>query len=190
MPALPTARPATPPSSAEQISDHYAELRGVYGTTVQADAAALLDALLDTAERQGYPRDDDGLGWLVPAAASTAAAAYGRPAVDRTTGELAELRAELRAAFTEQGLTVTTARDWLAVAVDVEDMPGCPPWARPDGIAVALWSNTCWEIQPNVSRAMRSVTLVAPATADGARDVAQVVHAIATGARPDPFRDR
>ncbi|MFI1535541.1 hypothetical protein [Streptomyces anandii] len=174
-------------SSTDRIRAHYAHLNALHGPTVIAEASSLLDALLDTAERQGYDRDGEALGWLVTAAAETAASRYDRPTTDRTAADLAEMRAALRAAFNERGLTVTDCRAPMGIAV--ERTPGGPGWGTGGkaGLAVTLWTNTTWELTINAARA-RAFPVVAPVTEDGARDVAALVRDIATGKAADPFR--
>ncbi|MGW2501828.1 hypothetical protein ACWCXL_12050 [Streptomyces sp. NPDC001588] len=175
------------PSSAGRITAVYAAQRALYGPTVIAEASSLLEDLLATAERHGYARGVEGLGWLATSAAETAADRYGRPHADRAVGELAILRGALRAALGDEGLTVTRCMTPMGVAV--EPAPGGPSWG-PDGtagLAVALWANAGWELEVNVPRT-RSFSIVAPATEDGAREVAALVRDVALGVRPDPFR--
>ncbi|MEU6513652.1 hypothetical protein [Streptomyces sp. NPDC046978] len=62
------------PSSADRITAVYAAQRALYGPTVIAEASSLLEDLLATAERHGYARGGEGLGWLATSAAETATA--------------------------------------------------------------------------------------------------------------------
>ncbi|MFE6555276.1 hypothetical protein ACFVHS_43975 [Streptomyces sp. NPDC057746] len=171
---------------ASRIRIVYSQHRALYGPTVIAEAATLLEALLDTGERNGYPTEAEGFGWLATAAAEAAADRYCQPTGDRTASELAVLRAALRAALGDEGLTI--ARSVTPMGVAVEPEPGGPSWGSDGtaGLAVTLRANKGWELEANVPYS-QSCSIVAPTTEDGAREVAALVRDVTTGKRPDPF---
>ncbi|WP_157515504.1 hypothetical protein [Nocardiopsis trehalosi] len=75
--------------------------------------------------------------------------------------------------------------------VAVAPVAGGPGWG-PDGRAgpaVALYRDGEWEL--TVDRPVsETVAVLAPDTAEGAREVAAVVGGVARGRSPDPFRRR
>ncbi|MEW2301956.1 hypothetical protein AB0958_18615 [Streptomyces sp. NPDC006655] len=176
------------PSDASQarvrrIYDGYA---GLYAPSVVAEAAALLDGYLATAEQHGLDQKaaDDG-GWLALAAAEAVARRYGRPQDERTSAELNQLGRALTAALTAEGLEVVPTP--VRMGVGVAPVPGGPRWGTDGGLAVALYADSGWELMVNALRTT-SYTIHAPATVAGASEVAQLVHAVLRGDAADPFR--
>ncbi|OUD03003.1 hypothetical protein [Streptomyces swartbergensis] len=171
------------PARVRRIYDGHA---GLYAPSVVTEAAALLDAYLATAEEHGLDRkaaDDEG--WLALAAAEAVARKYGRPATERTSTELHQLVRELTAALTAEGLEVVPTP--VRMGVGVAPLPGGPTWGMNGGLAVALYTDSAWELMVNATRTT-SYTIHAPATAAGAAEVAQMVHGVLRGDIPDPFR--
>ncbi|MCX5239794.1 hypothetical protein OG824_31795 [Streptomyces prunicolor] len=176
-----------PPStqSIDKVSALYNGRRALYAPSVIAEAARLLDALFETAERHGHTRTSDHIGELATAAADATASKHRGPKEHRQAAEIHELHRELTQAFTEEGLTTTRCHVRLGVAV--EPLSDGPRWVGRTGLAVALYTNSGWELMVNTSRT-RVFTIYAPATAEGAREVAAIVHSILRGTLPDPFR--
>lgn len=173
--------------STNEITTWYAGLRALYAPSVIAEAAHLLDALHETADTYGHPRDSHHLGGLATAAAEATAGKYGRPAATRSLPEITTLHAELGLAFLDEGLTQAVSHVRMGTAV--EPLPGGLTWGLGGrtGLAVALYSDSGWELLVNQPRT-RVFTIHAPATREGAREVAAIVHGILRGDLPDPFR--
>jgi len=177
--------------SIDKISAVYSGYRALYAPSVIADAARLLDALYETAAEHGHPRQDPlgRLSGLITAAAEATAGKYGRPAAERTPTEIVALQAELGLAFLDEGLTPAVSQVHMGVAAEpLADGPSWGPHGRA-GLAVALYADSGWELMVNQPRT-RVFTLHAPATPDGAREVAAIVHGILAGDVEDPFRKR
>ncbi|AZM64989.1 MULTISPECIES: hypothetical protein [unclassified Streptomyces] len=146
----------------------------------------MLDAYLATAEQHGLDRkaaDDEG--WLALAAAEAVARKYRRPESERTSAELAELSAALRAALTAEGLEVVPTP--VRMGVGVAPLPGGPTWGTAGGLAVALYSDSGWELMLNATRTTAH-SICAPVTEAGAAEVARLVHGVLRGDIRDPFR--
>ncbi|MFJ6085138.1 hypothetical protein ACIQI8_27390 [Streptomyces sp. NPDC092369] len=177
------------PQSITHITRHYSGLRALYGPSVITEAALLLDALYGTAGEHGHSREDrlGRLGGLITAAAEASAGKYGRPAVERTGNEIAALLMALRDAFQGEGLTVTGCQVRLGVAV--EPLRTEPRWGLDGrtGLAVAVYSDSGWELLVNQASST-VVSIHAPTTKDGAREVAGIVKGILKGEIADPFR--
>ncbi|SBT93985.1 hypothetical protein GA0115233_107619 [Streptomyces sp. DI166] len=171
------------PARIRRIYDGHA---GLYAPSVVDEAAALLDAYLATAEQHGLDRkaaDDEG--WLALAAAEAVARKYRRPESERTSAELAELSAALRAALTAEGLEVVPTP--VRMGVGVAPLPGGPTWGTAGGLAVALYSDSGWELMLNATRTTAH-SICAPVTEAGAAEVARLVHGVLRGDIRDPFR--
>nr|WP_011265277.1 hypothetical protein [Streptomyces sp. FQ1]AAX51382.1 unknown [Streptomyces sp. FQ1] len=171
------------PTRIRRIYDRHA---GLYAPSVVDEAAALLDAYLATAEQHGLDRkaaDDEG--WLALAAAEAVARKYRRPESERTSAELAELSAALRAALTAEGLEVVPTP--VRMGVGVAPLPGGPTWGTAGGLAVALYSDSGWELMLNATRTTAH-SICAPVTEAGAAEVARLVHGVLRGDIRDPFR--
>lgn len=171
------------PTRIRRIYDGHA---GLYAPSVVDEAAALLDAYLATAEQHGLDRkaaDDEG--WLALAAAEAVARKYRRPESERTSAELAELSAALRAALTAEGLEVVPTP--VRMGVGVAPLPGGPTWGTAGGLAVALYSDSGWELMLNATRTTAH-SICAPVTEAGAAEVARLVHGVLRGDIRDPFR--
>ncbi|GGT78741.1 hypothetical protein ABT368_31770 [Streptomyces althioticus] len=171
------------PARIRRIYDGHA---GLYAPSVVDEAAALLDAYLATAEQHGLDRkaaDDEG--WLALAAAEAVARKYRRPETERTSAELAELSAALRAALTAEGLEVVPTP--VRMGVGVAPLPGGPTWGTAGGLAVALYSDSGWELMLNATRTTAH-SICAPVTEAGAAEVARLVHGVLRGDIRDPFR--
>ncbi|WP_406514570.1 hypothetical protein OG851_43590 (plasmid) [Streptomyces sp. NBC_00161] len=171
------------PARIRRIYDGHA---GLYAPSVVTEAAALLDAYLATAEQHGLDRkaaDEDG--WLALSAAEAISRKYGRPATERTSTELSQLGRELNTALTAEGLEVVPTP--VRMGTGVAPVPGGPTWGMDGGLAVALYADSGWELMVNSIRTS-SYTIHAPATAAGAREVAQLVHGVLRGDVADPFR--
>ncbi|MFI5987087.1 hypothetical protein ACIBEA_40260 [Streptomyces sp. NPDC051555] len=177
----------TPSSSLDRVRMVYAGYAGLYAPSVATEAAALLDDLLDTAAQYGHDHQAEATGWLVTAAAEATSTKYGRPAVERTITELAELSRALNTALTREGLTLTLARGGSNSAV--EPLSGGPTWGLDGrtGLAVGIYLNSGWDLAVNQGRSTVH-SIYAPATADGAREVAVIVRDILLGKAEDPFR--
>lgn len=173
--------------STDKITAWYAGLRSLHAPSVIAEAARLLDALHETADTYGHPRNSYHLGGLTTAAAEATAGKHGSPPATRSLPEITTLHAALGSAFLDEGLTQAVSRVRMGTAV--EPLTGGLTWGLDGrtGLAVALYSNSGWELMVNQPRT-RVFTIHAPATPDGAREVAAIVHGILRGDLPDPFR--
>ncbi|MFJ4787591.1 hypothetical protein [Streptomyces sp. NPDC088794] len=175
--------------SITQITRHYSGLRALYAPSVITEAALLLDALYATAGEHGHSREDrlGRLGGLITAAAEASSGKYGRPAVERTGDQIAALLMALRDGLQGEGLTVTGCQVRLGVAV--EALSAGPHWGLDGrtGLAVAVYSDSGWELLTNQARGT-VLSIHAPTTKDGAREVAGIVKGILKGDIADPFR--
>lgn len=171
----------------EAVSSYYSRLRTLYAPSVVREAARMLDDLLDVAVRHGHDRASSDLSWLTTAAAEATSGTYRRPAVERSGAEVTAMLQVLTRALAAEGLTVTNARRRNSVAVD--PVPGGPTWgAGGRGLAVALYADATWDLGANLI-STRSVSIHAPVTEDGAREVAVIVNSVLRGYISDPFRD-
>ncbi|MGO1900571.1 MAG: hypothetical protein ACTH0H_05770 [Brachybacterium sp.] len=178
----------TATDSAARIRRIYDGHAGLYAPSVVTEAARLLDAYLATAGQHGLdPAAADEHGWLARAAAETTAQRYRRPASERSPAEVNRLSAELCTMLTAEGLELVPTP--VRMAVGVAPVPGGPVWGLGGGLAVALYTDSGWELMLNSPRTT-SHTIHAPATNSGAREVAQLVHGVLTGDVADPFRRR
>ncbi|AZK98784.1 MULTISPECIES: hypothetical protein [Streptomyces] len=175
--------------SATRICRIYERHTALYAPSVVTEAAALLDAYLATAAQHGLhdleAADDEG--WLAVSAAEAIAKKHGRPRTERTSAELHQLVRELVAAFTEEGLEVVPTE--VRMGTGVAPVPAGPTWGMAGGLAVALYTDSGWNLMVNSTRTAVH-TIYAPATAAGAREVAQLVHGVLRGDLEDPFRRR
>jgi len=96
-----------------------------------------------------------------------------------------ELHGYLRTALIAEGLEVVPTP--VRMGVGVAPLPGGPTWGAAGGLAVALYSDSAWELMLNSTRTT-SYTIHAPATEAGAVEVARLVHAVLRGDAPDLFR--
>ncbi|MFF5265320.1 hypothetical protein ACFY4C_41100 [Actinomadura viridis] len=173
----------------ERIRRHLARHRALYAPGVIAEAAALLDDLLEAAARHGVDPAAEATGWLVTAAAESIGPRYGRPAVERTAGQVRELAGVLAAECDRIGLQRAIATGGGA-AVAVAPVPGGPTWGiASTGLVVRIYSDAGWDLTINQARTP-VISIYAPATADGARQVAEMLGRILHGRAPDPFRER
>jgi len=159
---------------------------GLYAPSVVDEAAALLDAYLATAEQHGLDRkaaDDEG--WLALAASEAVSGKYGRPATERTAAELNKLSTALSNALTAEDLEVVPTP--VRMGVGVAPVPGGPTWGMAGGLAVALYSDSGWQLMLNAARTP-SHSICAPVTEAGAVEVARLVHGVLRGDVADPFR--
>ncbi|MEV5774252.1 hypothetical protein AB0L49_23830 [Streptomyces antimycoticus] len=171
------------PARVRRIYDGHA---GLYAPSVIAEAAALLDAYLVTAGQHGLDRAAaDGEGWLALAAAEAVARRYRRPETDRTPAELNKLSTALTTALTAEGLEVVPTP--VRMGVGIAPVPGGPTWGTAGGLAVALYSDSGWELMLNATRTT-SHSICAPVNEAGAAEVAGLVHGVLTGDVVDPFR--
>ncbi|MFJ7424113.1 hypothetical protein ACIQXD_36845 [Streptomyces uncialis] len=171
------------PARIRRIYDGHA---GLYADSLVNEAATLLDAYLATAEQHGLDRkaaDEDG--WLALSAAEAISRKYGRPKTERTSAELSQLVRELNTALTAEGLEVVPTQ--IRMGTGVAPLPGGPTWGMNGGLAIALYSDSGWHLMANVARTTVH-TIHAPDNADGAREVAQLVHRVLRGDIADPFR--
>nr|WP_011265208.1 hypothetical protein [Streptomyces sp. F11]AAX51313.1 unknown [Streptomyces sp. F11] len=178
-----TTPSADSPARIRRIYDGQA---GLYAPSVVTEAAALLDAYLATAEQHGLDRkaaDDEG--WLALAAAEAVSQKYRRPKTERTSAELNKLSTALTNALTAEGLEVVPTP--VRMGVGVSPVPGGPTWGMAGGLAVALYSDSGWELMLNATRTT-SHSICAPVTEASAAEVAQLVHGVLRGDIADPFR--
>lgn len=171
------------PARVRRIYDGHA---GLYAPSLVTEAAALLDAYLATAEQHGLDRkaaDEDG--WLALSAAEAISRKYGRPKTERTSTELSQLVRELNTALTAEGLEVVPTQ--IRMGTGVAPVPGGPIWGMNGGLVVALYSDSGWHLMANASGTTVH-TIYAPVTADGTREVAELVHGVLRGDITDPFR--
>ena len=175
----------------DRIQQIYDGHRGLYAPSLVDEAAALLDDLLDTAEKHGHDRTDQsqGLSWLVLAAAEATSGKYRRSAIQQTYEQVNELIRALSAELTELGLSVTGAYN----GVGAEPVAGGPSWGLDGrtGLAVSIHTDGGWDLTVNQTRRPGTVhSIYAPNTVEGAKEVAAIVHGILHGDIADPFRRR
>lgn len=177
----------TEPSSADRVRKVFAGYTGLYAPSVIAEAAQLLDALLDTAEQHGYGRQDEAAGWLVTAAAEAVSSKCRSTSGKRSYDEVNALTSTLTRELTARGLTLAPSAGRGAVAV--EPVAGGPSWGLSGraGLAVSLYTDGGWDITVNQLQS-RVHAVHAPVTAEGAKEVADIVHGILHGMIADPFR--
>ncbi|MFD5342322.1 hypothetical protein ACFWJY_00750 [Streptomyces anulatus] len=176
----------TTTDSPTRIRHIYDGNAGLYADSLVTEAAALLDAYLAAAEQHGLDRNAvDGDGWLAQGAAETIARKYSRPAAERTSAELSQLVRDLNAALTAEGLEVVPTQ--IRMGTGVAPLPGGPTWGMNGGLTVALYSDSGWRLMVNAPRTTVH-TINAPDSADGIREVAQLVHGVLRGDIRDPFR--
>ncbi|MFB9476851.1 hypothetical protein ACFFR3_45805 [Nonomuraea salmonea] len=161
---------------------------GLHGTTVVLEAARLLDDLAATAERHGHDLDI-AIAGLASYAADTVTSRYDRPKPERSVDEVNALLRHLADAFTDAGLTTTACE--VRAGVAVAPIPGVRAWGpdRTTGLAVSIFLDSGWELTVNRPGAPLT-SIYAPATREGARDVATIVRDVLHGVIPDPFRPR
>jgi hypothetical protein len=168
-----------------------ASLRALYAPSVLDQAAALLTDLWATGQRHGVEPKE--WGWAVDLASGALEAVASRytrtPDPERTGEQVTALCQHLTAALTsaEIGLTVrpNPRKNWAIV----ERLPETPRGGR-DGnaaLVVGIYSNGGWDISMNADGAS-VISVVAPATAAGAAEVAAFVRAVARGELGNPFR--
>lgn len=176
-------------SSVEAIRRVCSRYRGLYAPSVTAEAAALLDDLADTTAKYGLDRGEV-VSTLSGFAADVISSKYGRPAVERAFSEVGQLVRALSDAFVATGLKLAVARTRSGAAV--EPVEGGPSWGVGGhaGLAVSLYLNSGWDLHANVAESTRAVPIYAPATPDGAREVAELVRQVIHGETADPFRTR
>ncbi|WP_331718500.1 hypothetical protein [Streptomyces virginiae] len=178
--------PTSTTGSSARVRRIYDGHAGLYAPSVVTEAAALLDAYLATADQHGLDQKAaDFDGWLALAAAEAVSRKYGRPATERTSAELYELLNHLRTALAAEGLEVVTTP--VRMGVGIAPVPGGPTWGTAGGLAVALYTDSGWELMLN-SAHTTAHTIHAPATKAGATEVAQLVHGVLRGDVADPFR--
>lgn len=92
-------------------------------------------------------------------------------------------------AFHEIGLTSTDAA--VGAGVAVEPVAGGPLWGWDGrtGLVVVLYLDDGWTLMVNQAGMRRPVSIYAPVTDEGARDVAELVGQVLRGEIKDPFRD-
>ncbi|MFI2215147.1 hypothetical protein [Streptomyces sp. NPDC020141] len=172
--------------STARIRRHYDGLAALHAPSVIAEAATLLDAYVATAVQHGVdPKRADEDGYLTASAAETIARKYGTPRPERSATETHRLQSALRTAFADEGLEVVPTQVRMGIAV--EPVPGGPTWGIHGGLAVALYTDSGWQLMVNTARTTVH-TIYAPATDAGAAEVAQLVHGILRGDIADPFR--
>ncbi|MFF4607765.1 hypothetical protein ACFY12_34130 [Streptomyces sp. NPDC001339] len=178
-------------ASRDRIQKIYDSHRGLYAPSLVTEAAAFLDDLLDTAEKHGHDRTDQsqGLSWLVMAAAEATSSKYRSHRNKRTYEEVNQLTRALSTELTKLGLTITGARN----GVGAEPVAGGPTWGLDGrtGLAVSIYTDGGWDLTVNQQVGAGSVhSIYAPHTAEGAKEVAAIVHGILHGEIADPFRRR
>jgi hypothetical protein len=179
--------PSSASDSAEKVRKVLAGYSGLYAPSIITEAAALLDAYLDTAEQCGLDRAAANFdGWLTLAAAESVSRQYGgRPKQERTSAQLHSLVGELRTALAAEGLEIVPTP--VRMGIGVAPLPGGPTWGMGRGLAVAMYVDSGWELMAN-SEQTRVHAIHAPATVAGAAEVAHLVHGVLQGTEPDPFR--
>jgi hypothetical protein len=178
--------PTTDPRT--RIERIYQQYAGLYAPSAVDEATTLLDAYLATAAQHGLDRAAaDYDGGLARSAADAVARQYTRPATERTSAELSQLVRELNTALTAEGLEVVPTQ--VRMGTGVAPVSGGPTWGMNGGLTVALYSDSGWHLMVNAARTTVH-TIHAPVTADGAREVARLVHGVLRGDIADPFRQK
>ncbi|MEV0236891.1 hypothetical protein [Nonomuraea sp. NPDC050786] len=171
----------------QHVRKIYASYRALYAPSVIAEAARLLDDLADTAARHGHDRSE-ALGGLARYAADATSSRYSRPQQERDLAELSELKQALTKALADLGLPLAVPiRSGVAVG-PLPDRRGWG-WDGQTGLAVGIYLDSNWDLTINQPHS-EAVSIYALATPQGAREVAELVHAVMHGEIPDPFRDR
>ncbi|QDN84369.1 hypothetical protein [Streptomyces sp. RLB3-6] len=159
--------------------------RHLYAPSVLEEATRLAAKFYAAGkEHQIEAGDWDNVTSFASAALDALASKYGSR-VRLSREELRKVSGALLTALADKGLT---ARPGRRTAID--PLPGGPRWGLAQtGLAVGIHLDGGWDLtvdQPTSS--VRSIT--APPTEDGAREVADIVHAILRGDAPDPFARR
>ena len=180
-------RATTDISAVDRIRAALRGRTGLYAPSVVAEAAELLADLLEVAGRHGVGERTDAAGWLVSAAADSIGDRYRRAPAELTVAEVRDLSGALTEECVRLGLSRALALvDGQAVAVAPVD--GGPTWGRDQtGLAVVIYLDGGWSLLVNQPRTPVH-TIYAPATADGAREVAELLNEIMCGRSADPFR--
>jgi hypothetical protein len=187
-------RHATAEPSAEAraaVDKAAASLRALYAPSVLDQAAALLTDLWTTGQQHGVePREWGFAADLATGALEVVADRYTRaPDPERTGEEVTALCQALTTALTSDEIGLTLQRPRRLNQVTVDRLPETPRGGR-DGAAslvVGIYSNGGWDLTMNADGAS-VVSVVAPATAAGAAEVAAIVRAVARGELGNPFR--
>jgi hypothetical protein len=173
-------------SVVEQAADR------VHGTlhtpSVLRKAAALLSDLWAAGERHGVAPEEWSLTLNVQyVALGVVSRRTAPPTATRSKDKVRQLQRDLVAALAELGVSAVPGRQ-----VVVERLEATPQWgiSGQRQLAVGIWTNAGWNLtwDGDATEYSPDIRVIAPATAAGAKEVAELVTAIARGQAPDPFR--
>ncbi|MYS36345.1 hypothetical protein K388_07127 [Streptomyces sp. KhCrAH-43] len=156
--------------------------RVIYTPSVLAEAAELLGKLYSAGQEHHIDREDWAAVTSLPMGVLDALAARYCSRVTLTHVEYNTVRDRLIGELDARNLTAERRQ-----RVTVAPLPGGPSWGSSGrsglslGLTVGGWDISVDEI------ASRPHSIAAPATEDGARDVAELVRKILSGEAPNPF---
>nr|WP_024127974.1 hypothetical protein [Streptomyces sp. 14R-10]AHF46248.1 hypothetical protein pZL1.83c [Streptomyces sp. 14R-10] len=158
--------------------------RAIYTPSVLAEAAELLGKFYAAGQEHHIDREDWAAVTSLPLGVLEALAARYCSHVELTGSEWHTVRDTVISELSAKGLTVQPGQ-----RVVVDPLPGGPRFGYRGQAPVSLaLTRDGWEIRVDeAARADGSRPIVAPATEDGAREVADLVHRILSGETPNPF---
>ncbi|MFJ9412518.1 hypothetical protein [Streptomyces sp. NPDC101393] len=162
----------------------------LYVPSVLEHAAALLTDLWAAGERHGVAPSE--WGWaadLAGGALDVVTRRYERPETERTSEQTTALCQDLVAALTSDEIGLSVLPGTRKNVAIVERGPDTPRGGfRGDAnLMVGIYSNGGWDISMNADGAT-VLSIAAPATTDGAAEVAALVRAVVHGELGNPFR--
>ncbi|MFE9406891.1 hypothetical protein ACFYNY_34850 [Streptomyces sp. NPDC006530] len=156
--------------------------RVIYTPSVLAEAAELLAKLYTAGQEHHIDREDWAAVTSLPTGVLDALTARYCSHVALTHSEYDAVRNSLIGELGARQLTVERGQ-----RITVAPLPGGPSWgdAGRSGLSLGLTVGG-WDISID-ELASSPHTIAAPATEDGAREVAELVHKILSGEAPNPF---
>ncbi|MFJ4342933.1 hypothetical protein [Streptomyces sp. NPDC088915] len=157
--------------------------RVIYTPSVLAEAAELLGKLYTAGQEHHIDREDWAAVTSLPVGVLEVLAARYCSRVELTGAERHAVRDTLIGELSARGLTVRPGQ-----RVAVEPLPGGPRFGHRGQALVSLaLTSGGWDIRVDEIAGAGPHPIAAPATEDGAREVAELVHKILSGAAPNPF---
>ncbi|MFH9439281.1 hypothetical protein [Streptomyces rochei] len=158
--------------------------RVLYAPSVLAEAAELLGKLYTAGQEHHIEREDWAAVTSLPMGVLDALAARYCSRIELTGTERHASRDALISELSGRGLTVQPAQ-----RVVVEPLAGGPRFGYRGQAPVSLaLTSGGWDIRVDeAANAHGPHPIAAPATEDGAREVAELVHKILSGEAPNPF---
>ncbi|WP_432140084.1 hypothetical protein [Streptomyces sp. bgisy154] len=157
--------------------------RVIYTPSVLAEAAELLGKLYTAGQEHHIDREDWAAVTSLPIGVLEVLAARYCSRVELTGAERHAARDTLIAELSAKGLTVQPGQ-----RVAIEPLPDGPRFGHRGQAPVSLaLTSGGWDIQVDEVASAGPHPIAAPATEDGAREVAELVHKILSGEAPNPF---